>query len=51
MARFWEEGRAPLVQWIEGAGHFVQNEAPDRINAGLLSWLGPAQPAAATSFS
>jgi pimeloyl-ACP methyl ester carboxylesterase len=51
MAPFWEDGRAPEVRLIEGAGHFVQNEAPDRVNAGLLSWLGSAQPAAATNFS
>jgi pimeloyl-ACP methyl ester carboxylesterase len=25
---------------IEGAGHFVQNEAPERVNRELLAWLG-----------
>ena len=27
---------------IEEAGHFVQNEAPERVNAELLAWLGPS---------
>ena len=35
-------GNLPLVRRIEGAGHFVQNEAPERVNAELLAWLGPA---------
>ena len=28
---------------IEDAGHFVQNEAPARVNDELLTWLGPPQ--------
>jgi epoxide hydrolase 4 len=36
------EGNVPEVVWIEEAGHFVQNEAPGRVNAELLRWLGPA---------
>jgi pimeloyl-ACP methyl ester carboxylesterase len=36
------EGNVPEVVLIEDAGHFVQNEAPDRVNDELLRWLGPA---------
>jgi pimeloyl-ACP methyl ester carboxylesterase len=36
------DGNHATVVWIEDAGHFVQNEAPDRVNAELLRWLGPA---------
>ena len=28
------------VVWIEAAGHYVQNEAPDEVTAALLGWLG-----------
>jgi pimeloyl-ACP methyl ester carboxylesterase len=27
---------------IADAGHFVQNEAPERVNEELLRWLQPA---------
>jgi len=33
-------GNSPDVRRIEGAGHFVQNDMPDRVNAELLAWLG-----------
>jgi epoxide hydrolase 4 len=36
-----DDGLATVV-WIEDAGHFVQNEAPEQVNAELLAWLGPA---------
>jgi pimeloyl-ACP methyl ester carboxylesterase len=36
------DGNVPTVVLIEDAGHFVQNEAPERVNAELLRWLGPA---------
>jgi pimeloyl-ACP methyl ester carboxylesterase len=36
------DGNVPTVVPIEDAGHFVQNEAPERVNAELLRWLGPA---------
>ncbi len=36
-------GNEPEVVWIHGAGHFVQNEAPERVNAELLRWVGPAR--------
>jgi pimeloyl-ACP methyl ester carboxylesterase len=42
LRRTLAEGNVPTVVWIEDAGHFVQNEAPDRVNAELLRWLGPA---------
>lgn len=34
------EGNLPTVVWIEDAGHFVQNEAPERVNDELVRWLG-----------
>ena len=36
------DGNEPTVVLIDDAGHFVQNEAPDRVNEELLRWLGPA---------
>ena len=36
-------GTAPEIRRIEEAGHFVQNEAPERVNVELLSWLGEAR--------
>ncbi len=33
-------------QLIEGAGHFLPEEAPDQVNARLLEWLGAVAPAA-----
>jgi pimeloyl-ACP methyl ester carboxylesterase len=35
-------GNVPHVVLLEDAGHFVQNEAPQRVNEELLAWLGPA---------
>ncbi|HRY11039.1 MAG: alpha/beta hydrolase [Actinobacteria bacterium] len=35
-------GNEPDIVLIEDAGHFVQNEAPEQVNAALLRWLGPA---------
>lgn len=42
LAPYLAPGNAPEIAWIEGAGHFVQNEAPERVNAALLAWLGRA---------
>ena len=36
---YYAAGNEPRVVRIEKAGHFVQNEAPDRVNAELLGWL------------
>lgn len=36
-------GNVPLVVLVEEAGHFLQNEAPDRVNEELIRWLGPAR--------
>jgi epoxide hydrolase 4 len=36
------DGNVPDVVFVEHAGHFLQNEAPERVNAELLRWLGPA---------
>ena len=35
-------GNEPDVVLIDDAGHFVQNEAPEKVNDALLGWLGPA---------
>ncbi len=32
-------GNEPQVALIEGAGHFVQNEAPEQVTAAMLRWL------------
>jgi pimeloyl-ACP methyl ester carboxylesterase len=32
-------GNVADLAWIETAGHFVQNEAPEEVNAALLGWL------------
>lgn len=39
---FFAPGCEPEVVLVEEAGHFVQNEAPDRVDAELLRWLGTA---------
>lgn len=36
-------GNEPDIVLVEGAGHFVQNEAPEQVTAALLAWLGPAR--------
>jgi pimeloyl-ACP methyl ester carboxylesterase len=40
MAPYLAPGNVPAVRFLEEAGHFVQNEAPERVNAALLQWLG-----------
>jgi pimeloyl-ACP methyl ester carboxylesterase len=49
MRPYFAPGNEPVIELIEGAGHFVQNEAAERVNEALLRWLGrPAKaPAAA----
>jgi pimeloyl-ACP methyl ester carboxylesterase len=42
MAPYFAPGNAPRIVRIPDAGHFVQSEAPERVNAALLGWLGPA---------
>ena len=42
LRRSLANGNLPTVVLIEDAGHFVQNEAPERVNHELLRWLGPA---------
>lgn len=44
MAPYLAPGNAPEVVFLDEAGHFVQNEAPDRVNQVLVRWLGPARP-------
>jgi pimeloyl-ACP methyl ester carboxylesterase len=40
LAPYLAAGNVPRVVRVEGAGHFVQNEAPDEVNAALLAFLG-----------
>jgi pimeloyl-ACP methyl ester carboxylesterase len=42
LRRALAEGNDVTVVWLEDVGHFVQNESPERVNAELLAWLGPA---------
>jgi pimeloyl-ACP methyl ester carboxylesterase len=37
-----EPGNEATFEAIEGAGHYVQNEAPERVNEALMRFLGPA---------
>ena len=43
LARWFARGKEPTVRLIEEAGHFVQNDAPDRVNEELLAWLDAMQ--------
>ena len=40
LAPYLAPGNAPQVEVVEGAGHFLQNEAPGEVNAALLRFLG-----------
>jgi epoxide hydrolase 4 len=42
LRRVLAEGNVPDVVFVDDAGHFLQNEAPDRVNEELVRWLGPA---------
>jgi pimeloyl-ACP methyl ester carboxylesterase len=42
LRRVLAEGNVPEVVFVDDAGHFLQNEAPDRVNEELVRWLGPA---------
>lgn len=46
MRRAVAYGNEPDVVLIDGAGHFVQNEAPEQVTEAMLAWLG-ATPAVA----
>ena len=39
LAPYFAPGNAPQIDWIEGAGHFVQSEAPEEVNRALLAFL------------
>ncbi|MHB8418188.1 MAG: alpha/beta fold hydrolase [Myxococcales bacterium] len=39
---FFAPGNAPRIQLLDGVGHFVQVEAPERVSRALLDWLRPA---------
>jgi pimeloyl-ACP methyl ester carboxylesterase len=41
MAPWLAGGRPPQVCLVPGAGHFVQNEAPEVVNRALLGFLAP----------
>ncbi len=50
MAPYLAPGNAPTIRLLEEAGHFVQNEAPERVNQAMLAWLGtPERPATGRS--
>lgn len=40
LAPYFAPGNDPSVQVVEGAGHFLQNEAPDEVSAALVRFLG-----------
>ena len=40
LAPFFAPGNEPAVQIVEGAGHFLQNEAPEEVSAALVRFLG-----------
>ena len=42
LRRALAEGNVPKVVLVEDAGHFLQNEAPERVNDELVRWLGRA---------
>jgi pimeloyl-ACP methyl ester carboxylesterase len=42
MLPWFAPGNAPRLVRVPQAGHFVQSEAPEQVNAALLGWLGPA---------
>lgn len=42
LRRVMAPGNEPEIRFVEEAGHFVQIEAPDRVNDELLRWLGRA---------
>jgi pimeloyl-ACP methyl ester carboxylesterase len=44
LRRVLADGNVPEVIYIEDAGHFLQNEVPERVNEELLRWLGPPSP-------
>jgi len=47
LAPYLAPGHRAEVVFLEEAGHFVQNEAPSRVNAELVRWLGRPRDAAA----
>jgi pimeloyl-ACP methyl ester carboxylesterase len=42
LRRVLADGNVPEVVFVDDAGHFLQNEAPERVNEELVRWLGPA---------
>lgn len=40
MKPYFRSGNVPEMAFVYGAGHFVQNEAPEEVNRALLGWLG-----------
>jgi pimeloyl-ACP methyl ester carboxylesterase len=43
LAPWFAAGNTPRITFVEEAGHFVQNEAPDRVNRALLAWLAAGE--------
>jgi len=44
MTPYLAPGNVPEVVFLEEAGHFLQSEAPERVNEELLRWMGRARP-------
>ena len=40
LERWLAAGNRPVIRQLEGVGHFVQNEAPERVTDELLAFLG-----------
>ena len=47
LAPYLSPGNRPEVVFLADAGHFVQSEDPEKVNAELLRWLGPVTEAPA----
>jgi len=51
LAPFLAGGRPPQVRLVPGAGHFVQNEAPEEVNRALLDFLAKSPPGKARAVA
>ncbi|HEU4384739.1 MAG TPA: alpha/beta hydrolase [Anaeromyxobacteraceae bacterium] len=40
MAPYLAAGNVAAIRFVEEAGHYVQSEAPQRVNQAILEWLG-----------
>ncbi len=42
LAPFFAPGNLPEIRYLDGVGHFVQVEAPERVSQALVAWLTAA---------